>query len=99
MHQLLDFVIFMLFASTYSAAALAWSAAALYLFKTIANRQPEVRLWSAALGYVPLNIVFRPELLTERGRLCRRRFCLAILTFVVAVSVGLVMSGILRLLS
>jgi hypothetical protein len=99
MRPFLDFVILMFFASTYSAAAIAWSVAVLYLWKTIANRRPEVRLWSAALGYVPLNIVFRPELLTERGRLCRRRFGVALLAFVVAVSAGLAMNGILGLLS
>lgn len=75
----------MLFAVAYCLAAIAWSAAVLYLFKTIANRRPGVRLWGAELGYIPLNAVFRPDLLTDRGRLCRRRFGISALVFIAAL--------------
>lgn len=99
MRPVLDYAVLILFATAYSAAAMAWSVAVVYLFRTVANRQPGVRLWSAALGYVPLNIVFRPDLLTERGRLFRRRFGKAVLFFVVAVGAGAALTGLLRALS
>jgi len=88
----------MLFAVTYCVAAIAWSVATLYLFKTLANRQPGVRLWSAELGYIPLNAIFRPELLTNRGRLCRRRFGLSLLVFVGALGAGLALGALVHLL-
>ena len=87
-----------LYGGAYSVAAIAWSAAVFYLFMTIANRQPGVRLWNAALGYVPLNIVFRPHLLTDRGRLCRRRFGISLLAFVGALGTGIAIGLIARLL-
>jgi hypothetical protein len=92
------FGILMLFAVTYCVAAIAWSVAAFYLFKTIANRQPGVRLWSAHLGYIPLNAIFRPDLLTSRGRLCRRRFGLSLLVFVGALGAGLALGALVHLL-
>jgi hypothetical protein len=95
----LDFLIFMLFACVYSIAAIAWSAAVVYLFKTIAHRRSRISLWSAALAYTPLNLVFRPDLLTERGLQYRLRFGVAVLIFVCAVAAGLVLTGILGLLS
>jgi hypothetical protein len=98
MRNVFAFAILMLFAGAYCVAAIAWSAAALYLFRTIANRQPGVRLWSAALGYIPLNAVFRPDLLTDRGRLCRRRFGLSVLVFVGALGSGFALGAIARLL-
>jgi hypothetical protein len=99
MRHALDLAILILFATAYSAAAIAWSVAAVYLFRTMAHRHPDVRLWSAALGYVPLNIVFRPDLLTDRGKLYRRRFGKAALCFAVAVGTGFALSGLLRALS
>ncbi len=96
---MLAFTLLLLFASAYSVAAIAWSAAALYLFKTVAHRRPDVRLWGAALGYIPLNIVFRPALLTERGRMYRRRFGVAALVFAIALSTGLAIQEILRALA
>jgi hypothetical protein len=88
----------MLFASAYCVAAIAWSAAVFYLFKTVANRHPGVRLWSAALGYIPLNAVFRPDLLTDRGRLYRSRFGISLLVFVGALGAGLALGALARLL-
>jgi hypothetical protein len=87
-----------LYGGAYAVAAIAWSAAVFYLFMTIANRQPGVRLWNAALGYFPLNIVFRPVLLTDRGRLCRRRFGISFLTFVGALGTGIAIGLVARLL-
>ena len=87
-----------LYGSAYSVTAIAWSAAVFYLFMTIANRQPGVRLWNSALGYVPLNIVFRPDLLTDRGLLCRRRFGISLLVFVGALGTGLAIGVVARLL-
>jgi hypothetical protein len=99
MRPALDVAMLILFATAYSAAAIAWSVAAVYLFMTLANRRPGVRLWTAALGYIPLNIVFRPDLLTDRGRLCRRRFGNAALGFAIAVGTGVALSGLARALS
>jgi hypothetical protein len=87
-----------LYGSAYCVTAIAWTAAVYYLFKTIANRQPGVRLWNAALGYFPLNLVFRPDLLTDRGRLCRRRFGISLLAFVSALGTGFALGGVARLL-
>ena len=87
-----------LYGGAYAVTAIAWSVAVFYLFMTIANRQPGVRLWNAALGYVPLNIVFRPDLLTDRGRLCRRRFGISLLAFVGALGTGIAIGLIARLL-
>ena len=87
-----------LYGCAYCVTAIAWATAVYYLFKTITNRQPGVRLWNAALGYIPLNIVFRPDILTDRGRLCRRRFGVSLLVFVGALGIGLVLGGVARLL-
>ena len=48
MQHVLGFAILMLFGSVYTAATISWLAAAYYLFKTIANKRPEVLLWSRA---------------------------------------------------
>jgi hypothetical protein len=99
MRHAVDLAILILFATAYSAAAIAWSVAAVYLFRTIANRRPDVGLWSGAVGYIPLNIVFRPNLLTERGKLYRRRFGRAALVFAAALGAGVSLSGLLQALS
>ncbi len=97
MRQALGAAIFFLFAGAYCAAAIAWSGAAWYLFKTVAYRQPGVRLWSATLGFFPLNIVFRPALLTNRGLACRGRFAMFLGVFLAAVAIGLALGGLARL--
>jgi len=43
--------------------------------------------------------VFRPALLTDRGRACRRRFAICLGVFLVAVTIGLALSGLARLAS
>ena len=85
------FLVLLLVGSVYRVATVAWIAAAYYLFKTIANRRSEVLLWSAPLGYFPPNIVFRPDLLTQRGQLFRSRFGQSALEFVAAVATGVVL--------
>lgn len=85
--------------SVYTVATVAWLAAAFFLIKTVTNRRSGVRLWSAPLAFFPPNIVFRPDLLTERGQAFRRRFGYATLVFVVAVATGVALSGLARLLS
>jgi len=99
MQHALGFAILILFGSVYTVATMAWLAAAYYLFNTIANRRAEVLLWSAPLGFFPPNIVFRPDLLTDRGQFFRRRFGQAVLVFVAAVAAGLALHGLARLLS
>ncbi len=86
------------FASAYCVAAIAWIAAISCLFGTMANRRPGVRLWNATLGYFPPNIIFRPDLLTDRGRLHRRRCAIAILTFLGALGAALALERLLSLL-
>jgi hypothetical protein len=99
MRQALGAVIFFLFAGAYCTAAIAWSAAVWYLLTTVVHRQPGVRLWSAPLGFFPPNIVFRPTLLTDRGRACRRRFAICLGVFLIALAIGLALSGLARLAS
>jgi hypothetical protein len=99
MQSLLGLAILMVFGSVYTVATIAWLAAVYCLWKTIANRRPGLPLGSAALGYFPPNIVFRPDLLTERGRLFRRRFGQAVMAFAAAVATGLALDGLMRLLS
>jgi hypothetical protein len=99
MQSILGFAILMVFGSAYTVATLAWLAAVYCLWKTIVNRRRGVRLWSATLGYFPPNIVFRPDLLTERGQVFRRRFGQAVVAFVAAVATGLALDALLQLLS
>ena len=99
MRPALGFAILILLGSAYTVATMAWLAAAYCLLKTIANRRPEVLLWSAPLGFFPPNLVFRPDLLTDRGRFFRRRLGQAGLVFAAAVTTGLVLHGLVRMLS
>jgi hypothetical protein len=95
----LSFALFLLFGTAYSAACIAWFTALSYLFKTISGRKPGVRLWAPELGYFPPNIVFRSDLLTDRGRLARRRFGRWVLVFLGTLAAGLALSALARLLS
>lgn len=99
MQRTLGFAILILFGSVYTVATIAWLAAVYSLFKTIANRRSDVLLWSAPLGFFPPNIVFRPDLLTDRGQFFRRRFGQAALVFAAAVATGLALDGLVRMLS
>ncbi len=99
MQGAVGFVVLMLLSSVYTVATVAWLAAVYYLFKTIANRRSEVLLWSAPLGFFPPNIVFRPDLLTERGQVFRRRFGQAALVFVAALATGVALGWLVRLLA
>ncbi len=95
----LGFAILIGLASVYTVATVAWLAAGYCLLKTMANRRPGVRLWSARVGFFPPNIVFRPDLLTDRGRFFRRRFAQAGLVFSAALAAGLALHGLVRLLA
>jgi hypothetical protein len=99
MRHALGFAILILFGSVYTVATIAWLAAAYCLLKTMANRRSEVLLWSAPLGFFPPNIVFRPDLLTDRGQFFRRRFGQAVLVFSASVAAGLALHGLVRVLS
>jgi len=99
MHDAIGFTVLMLAGSVYTVATVAWLAAAYYLFQTMANTRSGVLLWSAALAYFPPNIVFRPDLLTDRGRVFRRRFATAALVCAAAVATGLALSGFVRALA
>lgn len=99
LQPVLGFAILVLFGTVYTVATMAWLVAACCLFKTIANRKSGVQLWSAPLGFFPPNIVFRPDLLTDRGQFFRRRFGRAALVFAASVASGIVLDGILRMLS
>lgn len=98
MGDVLGLAIVTLFAGAYCAAAIAWLAGAILLVRTLAHRRPGVRLWSRELLYVPLTLVFRPALLTDRGRLCRSQLGWALLAFVGALGTGLALGGLMRLL-
>ena len=84
----------MALACAYSIAAIAWFLAVANLFRTVANRRPGTPLWSRRLAYFPLNIVFFPDLLTERGRMCRRRFGLSVAVFLGAIAFGFLVERI-----
>ncbi len=99
MQRAVGFVVLRLLSSVYTVATVAWLAAVYCLFKTIANRRSEVLLWSAPLGFFPPNIVFRPDLLTERGQVFRRRFGQAALVFVAALATGVALGWLVRLLA
>ena len=99
MQDAIGLTVLMLAGSVYTVATVAWLAAAYYLFQTMANRRSGVLLWSAALAYFPPNIVFRPDLLTERGQVFRRRFGTAALVCAAAVATGLALSGLVRVLA
>jgi hypothetical protein len=98
MAQSVGFAVFLLFGTAYCVACIAWFTALSYLFKTVANRHPGVRLWSAELGYLPFNIVFRPDLLTDRGQLARQRFGRWLLVFLGSLAAGLALSALARIL-
>lgn len=99
MHAAVGFAFLILVGSTYTVATVAWLTAAYYLWQTIANRRREVPLWSASLAFFPPNIVFRPDLLTDRGRIFRRRFGQAAFVCVAAVATGLLLGGLARMLA
>ncbi len=95
---LIGFAMLMALACAYSVAAIAWIIAMSSLFRTVANRRSGVPVWHARLAYFPPNIVFFPDLLTERGRAYRRRFGLALGIFVGAVGIGIGLNRIAILL-
>ena len=88
------FLLLMVLACAYCIAAIAWIVAVVNLFRTIANRRPGISVWHIRLAYFPPNIIFFPDLLTERGRLFRRRFTLSALAFFAAIGLGLVVAGL-----
>ena len=90
----IGFALLMALACAYSIAAIAWIVAVANLFRTIANRRPGISTWHRRLAYFPPNIVFFPDLLTERGRVFRRRFTLSALAFFAAIGLGLVVAGL-----
>jgi len=99
MQSALGFAFLALVGSVYTVATVAWLTAAYYLLKTMTNRRSGVLLWSAPLAFFPPNIVFRPDLLTERGRAFRRTFGQAALVCVAAVATGLALCGLVRWLT
>ena len=99
MRTAIGFVFLALVGSVYTVATVAWLTAAYYLFKTMANRRSGVLLWSAPLAFFPPNIVFRPDLLTERGQAFRRTFGQAALVCVAAVATGLALGALVRWLT
>ncbi len=99
MRNAVGFAFLVLLGSAYTVATVAWLTAVYYLWKTIANRRSEVLLWSAPLAFFPPNLVFRPDLLTERGQLFRRRFGQAVLVFVTAIVTGLALGSLVRVLA
>ncbi len=87
-----SFLLFMAVACAYSIAAIAWIVAVTNLFRAIAHRRPGIPAWHRRFAYFPPNIIFFSDLLTDRGRICRKRFTLSALTFVAALALGLVVS-------
>lgn len=94
--DIVGLVIVTLWAGMYCVAAIAWLAAFSYLIRIVRYRKPGVALWTARLAYFPPNIVFRPELLTETGLLCRRRFGISAAVFLAALLAGLAIGALMR---
>ncbi len=89
---MLAFFLFIIVACAYSIAAIAWIVAVTNLFRTIAHRRPGIPAWHPRFAYFPPNIIFFPDLLTDRGRLCRKRFTVSAVAFVAALALGAVVS-------
>jgi hypothetical protein len=96
--DIVGLAIITLWAGMYCIAAIAWLAAFSYLIRILRYRKPGVALWTARLAYFPQNIVFRPELLTETGLLCRRRFGISAFVFLGALIGGLTLGALMRYL-
>jgi hypothetical protein len=99
MTHAVGFALFLLFGTAYCLACIAWFVALSYLFKAVTMRRPGVALWNPELGYFPPNIVFRADLLTDRGRLARQQCGQWVLIFLGALAAGLALSTLARLLS
>jgi hypothetical protein len=99
MRDILGLGLVTIYAGAYCLTAIAWLGGMALLFRTMANRKAGVSLWGAELGYLPLALLFRPDLLTERGLDCRAKFGKALLVFIAALATGLCLGYAMRFLS
>jgi hypothetical protein len=83
-----------LFVTAWIIAAISWPLAVFYMFKTVANRRPGLRLWHDAPTLFgaepwwmrnPFNHICVTDNLTEEGIRCRRRLIYAVLCFVLPI--------------
>jgi hypothetical protein len=76
--------------------AVAWLALVGYVFMMTWQRRPEVSVWRRPLYGNPLNLVLAPDLLTERGRVLRRRAGYALLVFLASLASGALLGLLVR---
>jgi len=98
MRDILGLGLVLLYASAYCVSAIAWLGGIALLFRTMASRKAGVSLWGAEVGYFPLTLLFRPDLLGERGLECRRKFGRILPIFVAALATGLSLGYLMRFL-
>lgn len=70
-----------------------WLAAIIYAIKMVRRAQPGVGIWGRATLYNPYNLLLLPELLTDEGRVCRRKCFIAVLIFVSSIGLMFIISS------
>ncbi len=76
------------------AALGAWYAIVVYSFMMVRQIRSGVPRWGRSLIYNPFNVVFRPDLLTDRGLAYRRRLGWAVAAFVCIVLGGFIVGSL-----
>jgi len=66
-------------------ALVAWPCIIFFGVRAARNAKAEVNVWSSETHWNPLNVVFYPRLLTDRGLQYRRRCFQAVTCFVVPI--------------
>ena len=67
---------------------LSWGAIVVYAFKTVRCARPGISIWGRATLWNPFNLLVLPHLLTQDGRLHRKKCFLALVVFVGSVGLG-----------
>ncbi len=73
------------FGALWTLAFVSWFAVVAYGLKAVRQPRPGVRVWSRATLWNPMNMLLRPELLTEQGQRYRKSCLRALLVFVACV--------------
>ena len=71
-----------------------WFAAIIYGNKAIRRTRPGVTLWGRETLWNPVNVLLRPNLLTEKGCSYRHKCFLAVAIFIVLTSLPVIISAI-----
>ena len=79
-------------------AAVSWCGVVVYGIRAVRHTRTGVKPWSRAPLWNPANLILRPDLLTEEGRLYRRRCFRALLVFAISVAILLVFGAMMATL-